>query len=116
MRSRFSAYVLELVEYLKLTWHPQTRPNSLSLSASPKWRRLEVLSTGEDGDMGYVHFKAFYGAGQSWGCLEECSEFCRLEQGWVYVEGKVSDGSLTVGRNEPCPCGSGRKFKRCCGA
>ena len=21
-----------------------------------------------------------------------------------------------VGRNEPCPCGSGKKFKRCCGA
>ena len=21
-----------------------------------------------------------------------------------------------VGRNEPCPCGSGRKYKRCCGA
>ncbi|MGA1315702.1 MAG: SEC-C metal-binding domain-containing protein [Rubrivivax sp.] len=21
-----------------------------------------------------------------------------------------------VGRNEPCPCGSGKKFKKCCGA
>jgi uncharacterized protein YecA (UPF0149 family) len=20
-----------------------------------------------------------------------------------------------VGRNEPCPCGSGKKFKQCCG-
>jgi len=24
--------------------------------------------------------------------------------------------STKVGRNEPCPCGSGRKYKRCCGA
>ena len=23
---------------------------------------------------------------------------------------------ITPGRNEPCPCGSGRKYKRCCGA
>jgi uncharacterized protein YecA (UPF0149 family) len=21
-----------------------------------------------------------------------------------------------VGRNDPCPCGSGKKFKKCCGA
>jgi uncharacterized protein len=25
-------------------------------------------------------------------------------------------GSRRPGRNEPCPCGSGRKYKRCCGA
>ena len=24
--------------------------------------------------------------------------------------------TLKVGRNEPCPCGSGKKFKKCCGA
>jgi len=24
--------------------------------------------------------------------------------------------SKKVGRNDPCPCGSGKKFKRCCGA
>ncbi|MDP6602509.1 MAG: preprotein translocase subunit SecA [Phycisphaerales bacterium] len=30
--------------------------------------------------------------------------------------GKGGSGSLTVGRNEPCPCGSGKKFKKCCGA
>ncbi|MGH9364250.1 MAG: SEC-C metal-binding domain-containing protein, partial [Thermoanaerobaculia bacterium] len=23
---------------------------------------------------------------------------------------------MAPGRNEPCPCGSGKKFKRCCGA
>ena len=26
-----------------------------------------------------------------------------------------SPGGRKVGRNEPCPCGSGRKYKRCCG-
>jgi preprotein translocase subunit SecA len=24
-------------------------------------------------------------------------------------------GTMTVGRNEPCPCGSGIKYKKCCG-
>ncbi|WP_252183383.1 SEC-C metal-binding domain-containing protein [Rossellomorea vietnamensis] len=24
-------------------------------------------------------------------------------------------GGPSVGRNEPCPCGSGKKYKKCCG-
>ena len=28
----------------------------------------------------------------------------------------VVRGELKVGRNDPCPCGSGKKYKRCCGA
>ncbi len=27
----------------------------------------------------------------------------------------TSGGAMTVGRNEPCPCGSGKKYKKCCG-
>ena len=25
-------------------------------------------------------------------------------------------GGMAIGRNEPCPCGSGKKYKKCCGA
>ena len=28
---------------------------------------------------------------------------------------KTSTAEKKVGRNEPCPCGSGKKFKKCCG-
>ena len=28
---------------------------------------------------------------------------------------KEKTGSIKVGRNDPCPCGSGKKYKRCCG-
>ena len=28
---------------------------------------------------------------------------------------KTQIADKKVGRNEPCPCGSGKKFKRCCG-
>ncbi len=31
------------------------------------------------------------------------------------VTAKVPSGETKVGRNEPCPCGSGRKYKKCCG-
>lgn len=26
-----------------------------------------------------------------------------------------NDGEAKVGRNDPCPCGSGKKYKKCCG-
>lgn len=32
------------------------------------------------------------------------------------LEGKGKKTSRKVGRNDPCPCGSGKKFKHCCGA
>ncbi len=32
------------------------------------------------------------------------------------VSRPVARAAPKVGRNEPCPCGSGRKYKRCCGA
>lgn len=45
----------------------------------------------------------------------------KRSRGWVTAVGgpALTTGPITkiakVGRNEPCPCGSGRKFKRCCG-
>jgi len=52
-----------------------------------------------------------------------CEQFvCLLEQ--KYVDSFREDGSVRgetfrkeyadVGRNDPCPCGSGKKFKKCC--
>ena len=44
----------------------------------------------------------------------------KKEGEWVYHSGSlipttiVRDGAK-VGRNDPCPCGSGLKYKRCCG-
>ena len=48
----------------------------------------------------------------------------RAEQLAMAAAGEVDDAPIgpyrvprkKVGRNEPCPCGSGRKFKKCCGA
>ena len=62
--------------------------------------------------------------------LKETSKFLKENGRWVYSESesivhpqKVSASSkkpfvrkqTKVGRNEPCPCGSGKKFKKCCG-
>lgn len=114
MRSRFSAFVLKLTDYLKSTWHSTTRPLQVDLTDSPGWTSLQILSSGESADEGKVHFRAIYRAGGGWGCLEEKSAFVREDGRWYYVSGDTREGGFKPGRNDPCPCGSGKKHKACC--
>lgn len=114
MRSRFSAFALGLNDYLLATWHPDQRPASLSGEDSTKWVRLEILDSKEAGDTGQVSFRAIFRENRRWGALKEASEFIRTEGRWLYVDGMTEVVQLKPGRNTPCPCGSGRKGKRCC--
>ncbi len=115
MRSRFSAFAQNKADYLLATWHPSTRPRDLDLANSPDWVGLSVLASDASGDQGKVHFRAYYRAGEQWRFLEEHSDFVREAGHWFYVSGKTRDESFKPGRNDSCLCGSGRKFKRCCG-
>lgn len=114
MRSRFTAFVLKLEDYLLTSWHTSTRPSALNLDGSPEWVSLRILDSGETGNTGQVHFQAIYRLESGWGYLQENSEFIREDGRWYYLHGKPHEGVLKPGRNEPCPCGSGRKFKACC--
>ena len=42
------------------------------------------------------------------------SDFWQARAAGVYAGETLS--LIKIGRNDPCPCGSGRKYKRCCGA
>ena len=76
----------------------------------------------EEDDRGWVEFTAQYiTAGQTLP-LKERAEYRRDAGEWRYVYTGPADASRTVrrehpkvGRNAPCPCGSGKKHKRCCG-
>lgn len=115
MRSRFSAFALGLHPYLLETWHPSTRPTELHLDDATRWVRLDVLDHDMQGERGRVHFRATFREGRRWGRLEESSRFVHEEGRWFYVDGEPSLERLKPGRNDSCPCGSGRKFKSCCG-
>jgi SEC-C motif-containing protein len=122
MRSRYTAYVLGNAEYLLRTWHRSTRPPQIDMTGGPRWTGLEIraLEAGGLGDeRGTVEFVArFLQRGRA-SALHETSRFVRESGEWYYVDGTVHAASPErdkVGRNAPCPCGSGRKFKRCCGA
>ncbi|WFM70762.1 YchJ family protein [Halomonas sp. CKK8] len=115
MRSRYSAFVLDLADYLLATWHPSTRPASLAPDPATVWKRLEVLESDEEGERGRVHFRATFREGRRWSVLEESSRFVLEARRWFYLDGNPAVHRLKPGRNAPCPCGSGRKFKACCG-
>ncbi len=115
MRSRYSAFVLQLTDYLLRSWHNTTRPAQLDLSDSPAWKSLRVINASQSGDSGQVHFQAVYHTDSHWGFLEETSDFVREAGHWFYLGGEAREGQLKPGRNDKCPCGSGRKHKMCCG-
>lgn len=89
MRSRFTAFALGEQGYLLATWHPSTRPTSLSLDPATEWRSLHIADTvagdAED-DEGVVEFVARYRDAEGPGLLAERSRFRRDRGAWRYVE------------------------------
>lgn len=116
MQSRYTAYVTHQKEYLLETWHPSSRPQTINLNQSPKWLRLQITKTSYQGNQGMVEFKASYKTGNKIDILHETSHFIKEGSRWFYVDGNLHKPPQgKVGRNDPCPCGSDRKFKKCCG-
>ncbi|MCK0154129.1 YchJ family protein [Alcanivorax sp. S6407] len=114
MRSRFSAFAMGKADYLLRSWHPGTRPDNLSLDDKEHWVGLTIINASEDSDRGKVHFQAVSQEPHGFTMLEEISNFVREEGHWFYVDGETSVSVLKPGRNDPCLCGSGKKFKKCC--
>lgn len=118
MRSRFTAYVQNDADYLMQTWHADFRPNELKLDTDIRWLGLDIIAFSERGDAATVEFEATLSADGKIDALHENSRFLRVDGQWLYTDGDMMaprGKSLKVGRNAPCPCGSGLKFKRCCG-
>ena len=121
MRSRYSAFSIKAERYLLDTWHQSTRPANIELQADrTQWLTLRIIKTeaGEaTDDEGMVEFEAWYGVDGRMGCQREASRFVRENGRWLYVDGVMQAPTVPerkVGRNEICPCGSGKKHKRCC--
>lgn len=88
MRSRYSAYVMELVDYLLATWHPTTTPQALRLEPC-KWLGLEVRRGQMQDDEGLVEFVARCRVGGRAQRLHEVSRFVRHSGRWYYLDGQM---------------------------
>lgn len=90
MRSRYSAFAVGDAAYLSATWHPSTRPESLTLDADRQWYRLDILRTGRGGPFdteGIVEFRAYHRSPTGKGSQHEVSSFVREGGRWWYVDG-----------------------------
>ena len=116
MRSRYSAYTLNNSDYLLKTWHSPTRPTQLDLEQQihTDWLGLKIYHTeagSENETTGIVAFIARYTTDETTEVIHEVSRFVKEDGHWFYVDGTLSQPT----QNSLCPCGSAKKFKRCCG-
>lgn len=88
MRSRYSAYAVGDVSYLLASWHPDTRPDELTLDPLVRWYRLDILNATAGGLLdreGTVEFRAYYRTPDGPGDQHEVSRFTKHSGTWVYV-------------------------------
>ena len=91
MRSRYSAFVRERVDYLRSSWHASTRPADLTLEPGVKWLGLEVKRHRViDADHAEVEFVARSRVGGRGQRLHEISRFVREGGRWCYVDGDLT--------------------------
>ncbi len=129
MRSRYTAFARGDIDYIMGTHAPAEgveidRAETEKWSRESEWLGLTIVATeagGPDDDEGIVEFIARFRTGGRELAHRERSRFRRSEGRWFYVDGDTVKpppvrAEKRVGRNEPCPCGSGKKYKRCHGA
>lgn len=129
MRSRYSAYVKAEVEYIYATTHPDQRQyhdadGTRKWAEKSQWMGLDILNVrgGEKDDTeGEIEFVAHYAKRDKRLTHHELAMFKKENDTWFFLDGRpvipkqFVREAPKVGRNEPCPCGSGKKFKKCCG-
>jgi SEC-C motif-containing protein len=130
MRSRYSAYATDNIDYVMSTHDPATidavdREGAQRWARESAWQGLEIVETvagGPGDDTGVVEFVARYESEDQAVAHHERAQFRRIDGSWFYIDGEMVKAKPTrretpkVGRNEPCPCGSGKKYKKCHGA
>jgi len=122
MRSRYSAYATNNAQYIFDTYASSSKKEQ-SLKAISQWAKqckwisLSIKSTTTHGDDATVEFIAHYVQNSTLYQLHENSNFIKTDEHWYYVDGEILNHKLLnkIKVNELCPCGTGKKFKKCCG-
>ena len=129
MRSRYTAYTLQEINYLASTLDANElrdfdKDGTAKWARDSAWMGLEIVQTSAgaaDDKDGVVEFKARYKRDGVLHEHHEVSQFQKVDGTWLYCGGKsvapvqFRRDAPKTGRNEPCPCGSGMKYKKCCG-
>jgi len=128
MRSRYSAYVEHAVDYIINTCVTKGGKNDADYKSTRDWSEkstwlgLKITSVekgGPEDSEGTVEFEASYERDGLKDIHQEKAKFKKENGEWLYDEGNIVPRTIVrsspkVGRNDPCPCGSGKKYKHCC--
>lgn len=128
LRARYSAHAKLEMDFVKNTTHPDQLPKYEATTArnwaeKSTWDHLEIINV-EAGrqvdEEGRIEFVAHFRQKDKAKTHHELSHFKRHEGNWYFYDGQgvvprqvVREHNKT-GRNDPCPCGSGKKYKKCC--
>jgi len=129
MRARYTAYVKHEIDFIINTCeHAENiaeidRKATEDWSKTSTWHGLKILRTekGKENDTeGIVEFEAAYTRKQIRDVHHETGHFKKINGEWIYSVGELKTTTVVregkkIGRNDPCPCGSGKKYKHCCG-
>ena len=129
MRSRYTAYVTHDIDHIVKTCRAGNEEDGIDLeetrrwSEESTWQGLKILRTekGSASDKeGIVEFSATYTRKGLRDVHLERAYFKKENDTWIYEAGELIPTTIVregekVGRNDPCPCGSGKKYKKCCG-
>jgi SEC-C motif-containing protein len=128
MRSRYSAFVKKELKYIYTSLHPDSRADYNEKSTrdwaeSAQWHSFEIVETKDgkaDDREGKVEFIVTYTQDNVKTEHHELSTFRKEGDTWYFLSGKnlpkrPLNAGPKIGRNDPCSCGSGKKFKKCCG-
>ncbi len=129
MRARYSAFATGNVDFIHDSYDPGSRDEldrqqTETWSKQSEWLGFELIDSeggGVDEDTGTIEFIAHYKLQGDELAHHELAQFEKVDGKWYFMDGRML-GQPTyrreapkVGRNDPCPCGSGKKYKKCCG-
>ena len=128
MRARYSAYATANIDFIERTVHSSVkadfnRESARKWAEESQWHGLEILQVtgGQEQDPeGSVEFIATYSQKDETVKHHELSAFRKEAGDWTFVDGRILHQPFRrdqpkIGRNDLCPCGSGKKYKKCCG-
>jgi len=126
MRSRYTAYVKHAIDYIINTCLEKENINPDGIkdwSEKSNWLGLKIITVKGGGiadNSGTVVFEAAYERKGLKNTHNEIAKFVKKDDRWFYEDGKIAPKPVVrstekVGRNDPCPCKSGKKYKHCCG-
>jgi SEC-C motif-containing protein len=130
LRARYVAFTQGAIDFILASHHSRTRGEVKrdeieDWSKNSEWLGLKIVQSqaGQATDQtGEIVFSASY---RSNGKTEEHWEksfFEKEKDGWKFLDahgiqvGTYRRAEPKIGRNDPCSCGSNKKYKKCCGS